>query len=83
MKPLRNIARHRYPEVYKMTNSLTRYDSTSHRGVTPVLFQYNARPEIVSAVLGNDNYAFDNIGNRATEAVAIANPERRIIQQTT
>ncbi|MBQ8445254.1 MAG: hypothetical protein IJX22_02570 [Opitutales bacterium] len=44
--------------------------STSRNGTTQNdTFGYNSRSELVSATLGNDNYAyaFDNIGNRATE----------------
>ena len=47
--------------------------STSRNGTTQNdNFGYNSRSEITTATLGNDNYAyaFDHIGNRATEAVA-------------
>ncbi|MBQ6705277.1 MAG: hypothetical protein IJN19_04685 [Opitutales bacterium] len=47
--------------------------SSSRNGTTQNdTFGYNPRSELVSATLGNANYAyaFDNIGNRATETVA-------------
>ena len=55
--------------------------STSRNGTTRNdTFGYNARSELTSATLGSDNYAyaFDHIGNRAAEALAIANSESRI-----
>ncbi|MBP3302927.1 MAG: hypothetical protein J6L64_07345, partial [Opitutales bacterium] len=55
--------------------------STSRNGTTQNdTFGYNARSELTSATLGSDSYAyaFDHIGNRATEAVAIANSESQI-----
>ncbi|MBP3302923.1 MAG: RHS repeat-associated core domain-containing protein [Opitutales bacterium] len=55
--------------------------STSRNGTTRNdTFGYNARSELTSATLGSDNYAyaFDHIGNRATEAIAIANSESQI-----
>ena len=49
-------------------------------------YGYNARSELVSAVSDVDAnynyaYAFDHIGNRTTEAVAMANSESRITSQ--
>ena len=47
--------------------------STSRNGTTQNdTFGYNSRSELTSATLGSDNYAyaFDHIGNRATETVA-------------
>ena len=46
-------------------------------------YGYNARSELVSAVSDTDAnynyaYAFDHIGNRTTEAIAVANSESRI-----
>ena len=46
-------------------------------------YGYNARSELTSAVSDTDAnynyaYAFDHIGNRATEAVAIANSESQV-----
>ncbi|MBQ8445063.1 MAG: RHS repeat protein, partial [Opitutales bacterium] len=56
---------------------------TQTRGATTPrndTFGYNARSELTSATLGSDNYAyaFDHIGNRATEAIAIANSESQV-----
>ena len=49
-------------------------------------YGYNARSELVSAVSDTDAnynyaYAFDHIGNRTTETVAMANSESRITSQ--
>ena len=44
--------------------------SATYNGTTQNdTFGYNSRSELTSATLGSDNYAyaFDNIGNRATE----------------
>ena len=51
-------------------------------------FGYNNRSELTSAVSDVDAnynyaYAFDNIGNRTTEAIAIANSESRISNYST
>lgn len=48
-------------------------------------FGYNPRSELTSATLGSDNYAyaFDNIGNRATATVAIANSESQVSNYST
>ena len=59
--------------------------STSRNGTTQNdTFGYNARSELTSATLGSDNYAyaFDHLGNRATEAIAIANGESQISNYT-
>ncbi|MBQ8722756.1 MAG: RHS repeat protein, partial [Opitutales bacterium] len=60
--------------------------STSRNGTTQNdTFGYNSRSELVSATLGTDNYAyaFDNIGNRATATVAIANSESQVSNYST
>ena len=60
--------------------------STARNGTTQSdTFGYNARSELTSATLGNDEYAyaFDNIGNRATETVAMANSESQVSNYST